>query len=293
MTAPERGTWPDRGRRPRRALHDLRRQASAGHPVFRALVCTARGRGAAKRRISSLVSRFVEQRPRCRNSMAPRASSGAIVGGPGLSARWRQEYAARAGRGPDAQGRRLVAVVGILAVAMIRHRRTGGCPIAERGTAGRRGVDTGLGPAGLLSGTEYAPLQRGITKGYFSDQGIDLTIEPSTGSLDTLNSINSNNVQFAFVDSTTYALQVESRRQPKPPASTPTTRTRHSRSGPASRSTAQQTWPERPSARCPPAPAGRLSCRSCSMPTVSTPSQCHGPADGLQRPVRHAQIRQH
>jgi len=56
-------------------------------------------------------------------------------------------------------------------------------------------------------GTEYAPLQRGITKGYFAEQGIELTIEPSTGSLDTLNSINANKVQFAFVDSTTYTLQ--------------------------------------------------------------------------------------
>ena len=59
----------------------------------------------------------------------------------------------------------------------------------------------------FFPGPEYAPLQRGITKGYFAEQGIELTILPSTGSLDTLQAINSNAVQFAFVDSTTYALQ--------------------------------------------------------------------------------------
>lgn len=59
----------------------------------------------------------------------------------------------------------------------------------------------------FFPGTDYAPLQRGLTKGYFVEQGIELTILPSTGSLATLQAINSNVVQFAFVDSTTYVLQ--------------------------------------------------------------------------------------
>ena len=101
----------------------------------------------------------------------------------------------------------LSAMVATLAVAMIGIA----APTVAQSPSEAPAAGGALTPVSVqldfYPGTEYAPLQRGITKGYFAEQGIDLTIEPSTGSLDTLNSINSNKVQFAFVDSTTYTLQ--------------------------------------------------------------------------------------
>jgi polar amino acid transport system substrate-binding protein len=102
----------------------------------------------------------------------------------------------------------LFVTVGMLAIAMVGIAAP---TVAQSPSEPAPATQGALTPVSVqldfYPGTEYAPLQRGIAKGYFAEQGIDLTIEPSTGSLDTLNSINSNKVQFAFVDSTTYTLQ--------------------------------------------------------------------------------------
>ena len=53
----------------------------------------------------------------------------------------------------------------------------------------------------------YAPLQWGIEKGYFKDAGIDLTVQPSTGSSLTLQQLETGKVQFIFADFARYVLE--------------------------------------------------------------------------------------
>lgn len=52
--------------------------------------------------------------------------------------------------------------------------------------------------------TIYAPLQRGIELGYFTEEGINLEILPSSGSGLTLQELSSGNVDFAFASLARY-----------------------------------------------------------------------------------------
>src|ERR671931_117550 len=96
-------------------------------------------------------------------------------------------------------------LTGIFAAALL----VGCAPSGQNNSSGNEGsTNTASGPKEAVTFTlnwvpygEHAPFYYGIQKGYYDDEGIDLRIEPGSGSGTTIKSVAQGQTMFGWADS--------------------------------------------------------------------------------------------